>query len=283
MRSGDGARSVASMVVPNCAPSPNIRISPAKMHTTVASVSRGTYRKNAPTVPKNKAPEARPRKRIIMSFRRAGAAPVAHVVRPPLAGLLTSEIFDVSVGAEARVIREIPAVMIRVLIDHHLIATPIPFANDVVIVRGNVPVEIVEPEALPVASPEHKHVLRSEAAFEMPVRPGMIDLEVHVCAAAAMSHPLIVVGMHVRNFRMASLVCADPVLRRRVALLSSDWRRQVRRSGRPSGSWTASRNVPTTHRWRMTAAMLLLAVLWFAAALLFTATLPCGGSHAKQN
>ena len=58
MRSLDGARSVASTGVPNCMPRPNIKMSPTSMHTTVASDRRGTYRKNAPMEPRNKAAEA---------------------------------------------------------------------------------------------------------------------------------------------------------------------------------------------------------------------------------
>ena len=42
--------------------------------------------------------------------------------------------------------------MVGVLVDHDLIASPVPAYDDVVIVRGDVPVEVVKPEAFPVSS-----------------------------------------------------------------------------------------------------------------------------------
>jgi hypothetical protein len=49
--------------------------------------------------------------------------------------------------------------MVGVFVDHNLIASPIPAGDDVVIVKGDVPIEIAESEAFAVPSRQHKYVL----------------------------------------------------------------------------------------------------------------------------
>src|SRR5271157_767787 len=104
--------------------------------------------------------------------------------------------------------------MIGVLVDHDLIASPVPARDDVVIVRGDVPVEIAKPEALPVSSRKHEYMLRSEAAAEASVCPWLIDVVMRIVGATVMSDPLIVLGVNVRNVRMTSLVHLNVVLGR---------------------------------------------------------------------
>src|ERR1035438_4173252 len=110
--------------------------------------------------------------------------------------------------------------MVGVLVDHDLIAVPVPAHHDVVIVRSDVPVEIVEPEALPVSPSKHEHMLRSKAAGEASVRPRLIEVVMGVVGATSMSDPLIVFGVNVRNIRMTCLVHANAVLGHRLGLPS---------------------------------------------------------------
>src|ERR1035441_3714789 len=162
--------------------------------------------------------------------------------------------------------------MVGVLVDDNLIAVPVPAHHDVVIVRGDVPVEIVEPEALPVSPSKHEHMLRSKAAGEASVRPRRIEVVVRVVGATTMSDPLIVLGVNVRNFRMTLLIRPNAVFRRRLGLPSCRFR-SARSPGSRRGSRTASRNVSTANRRGFTAAVLLP-----AAALLLRIS-----SHANQN
>jgi hypothetical protein len=54
--------------VPTWTPSPNISIRPTRIHTTVAIDKIGTNRKNAPLLPRNRAPEEARTTRIITNF-----------------------------------------------------------------------------------------------------------------------------------------------------------------------------------------------------------------------
>src|ERR1017187_2350247 len=111
--------------------------------------------------------------------------------------------------------------MVGVLVDDNLIAVPVPAHHDVVIVRGDVPVEIVEPEALPVSPSKHEHMLRSKAAGEASVRPRRIEVVMRVVGATIMPDPFVVLGVNVRNFRMTLLIHSNAVLGHSRGLLPS--------------------------------------------------------------
>src|SRR5579862_246554 len=161
--------------------------------------------------------------------------------------------------------------MIRILVDHHLIAVPVPACDDVVIVGRYVPINVPEPEAFAVSSAQHEDVLRAEAAAEASVRPGLIDMVMRIAGARIVAHPLIVVGVHVRKFRMTSLISGNAVLGRGL-LNASRYRCRGWREC-PSGRGTVSGNVPAADRCGMTAAVRLPAVLPILR----------GACHAYQN
>ena len=117
--------------------------------------------------------------------------------------------------------------MVGVFVDHDLIASPVPVRDDVVVVWSNVPVEIVEPEAFPVSSGEPEYMLRSEPAGEASVRPWLVNVVVGIPGATVMSDPLIVRGVHVRQFRMTWTI------RGNVVLICGSWLLI------PCGGWTA--------------------------------------------
>ena len=79
---------------------------------------------------------------------------VRELLLPPTLRLeLLSQIFHVSVGAEPRIIGKIPADMIGIFVDRELIAGPVPSRHNVVILRDDVPVVLIEPETFPVSPP----------------------------------------------------------------------------------------------------------------------------------
>src|ERR1039457_6550880 len=104
--------------------------------------------------------------------------------------------------------------MVGVLVDHDLVATPVPACDDVVIVRGDVPVETIKPEAFPVSSRKHEHMLRSKATGEASVYPRLIEVVMRIVGPTIMSDPLIIRGVNVRNVRMTFLVRGNVVLNR---------------------------------------------------------------------
>src|SRR5690349_1606245 len=93
---------------------------------------------------------------------------------------LAALILEVSVGAESGIIGEIPADVIRIFIDHHPVAAPVPVCDYVVIVRRDVPVIVIEPEALTISSAEHEDMLPPESAVKAAPRPRLIDAIVRV-------------------------------------------------------------------------------------------------------
>ena len=136
--------------------------------------------------------------------------------------------------------------MIGVLVDHDLIASPVPVCDDVVIVGSDFPEEIAKPEALPV-SPS-KGECTSKTAAEMSVCPWLSKVIMRIVRATVMSDPSIVLRINVRNTRMAFPVHGNVVLRRGSVLLTSCW------LGSPRGSRTVSGNVSPANRRGMTAA-----------------------------
>src|ERR1039458_1255949 len=109
--------------------------------------------------------------------------------------------------------------MVGVLVDHDLIAAPVPTYDDVIIVRGDVPVPIVKPEALRVPAGKVEHMFRSKATREGSVPERLIEVVMRIIAAAIVSDPLIVISVNVRNFRMPLLVHGKTVLGPRSGLL----------------------------------------------------------------
>jgi len=136
--------------------------------------------------------------------------------------------------------------VVGILVDHDLIAGPVPARYDVVIESGDVPVEIAKPEAFPVSTCQHEDMLRSEAAAKTPVCPRLIEVVMRIVSAAIVSHPLVVPGVYVRNVRMAFPVHVHMVLRG--WLLSPGRGRSARRLDSLRGSGTVSGNVSTPNR-----------------------------------
>jgi len=152
-----------------------------------------------------------------------------------------SQVFNVSVSTQTGVVGEIPANVVGILVDHDLIARPVPVCDDVVIERGDVPVKTAKPEAFAVSSRQHEDMLRSKTAAEMPVCPRLREVVMRIVRATLMSHPLVVPGVYMRNVRMALLVHFHVVLGRRLRCLG----RGPRRLGGLRGSGTVSGNVST--------------------------------------
>lgn len=122
-----------------------------------------------------------------------------------------SEILDVRVGPEARVVCEIPPGVIRVFVNHDVVAVPVPVRDDVIVVGSDVPIEVVEPKALPVSACKVEHVLRPEASGEASVRPRLIEVEMRIVGAAVVAYPSITARVDVRDVGVSRLVRGDVV------------------------------------------------------------------------
>ena len=146
--------------------------------------------------------------------------------------------------------------MVRIFVDHDLIAIPVPIRDDAVIERSDIPVVITKPEAFPVSACKHEYMLGAKAAREASVGPGVIQVKMRIVRAGTMSYPFIVLGVNVRQIRMTFLVYVNAVLGYSSVLVPSC---RARGPGSRCGSRTVSGNVPTAN-------LRGVAAVWFAAA-----------------
>jgi hypothetical protein len=140
--------------------------------------------------------------------------------------------------------------VVRVLINDDLVAIPEPVTGVVVIGWGNTKEEATETETLPVPSPKMVDMTRPKAAREASMFERTIDVISGVTAARIMTHPLIIVCMHVRSLRVPSSIRMSGILRRSRALI-------VLSSGR-SGTVSGNVSAPNT----MTATAMLSLILF---------------------
>ena len=109
------------------------------------------------------------------------------------------------VSAEADVVGEVPAVMVRVVVDYDLVGAPGPVVAEGVVSGGRTEIETAEPEALAVATFDAPRVALADASGEAAMLPGMIKVIVGIIAAGIVAYPLIV-GVNVRSFGVAGSV-----------------------------------------------------------------------------
>ena len=103
--------------------------------------------------------------------------------------LSVPQIHDVRVTAQPHVVAEVPANVVRVVIDHDLVTIPQPTVDKAIIVRGDAKVEAVEEKTISVSSRKPEDMPGAEAASEASVFPGMIEVVVGIISSGVMSEP----------------------------------------------------------------------------------------------
>ena len=117
---------------------------------------------------------------------------------------LVTEVFHVNVSAEARVVGQVPSGMLRVFVNHNVIAVPAPIVDIAVIVAGHAEIISIEPEAVTVTTAQAVDVISTEAV-EAAILPGAVLTVVTVVAAVIVANPFIVI-VDVRRIRVAFAV-----------------------------------------------------------------------------
>ena len=130
--------------------------------------------------------------------------------------------------------------MIRILIDHDIVAIPEPAIDKPVIVWRDGEIVAVKPEAVSAPASQVKHMPRTETAREASVFEWTRDTIVWIAASGVMPDPCTV-GVNVRSFRMSSPVGEPPVLWH--GWLHSGWllsscRRRAARGNMPPANLT---------------------------------------------
>ena len=157
-----------------------------------------------------------------------------HPAYSPTCGLVWSQVHDVHIGAEPDVVGQVPAVVVRIFVDHDIVAIPKPVAAIANVEGGNTETKTAKPEKVRASAPEMPHMAATEAARKVPMLPGVIEMIVNVAAAGVVSDPFAVV-MDVGSVGMPRFVV--------------EVRRGLRRMRRASRSGTVRRDVgnPTTN------------------------------------
>jgi putative intracellular protease/amidase len=111
----------------------------------------------------------------------------------------------VDVRTQSYVVGEVPAIVIRVFVDHDVVAVPEPVVAEAQVERGDAEVEASEPETAGAASGKVPDVASPEASGEVAVLPGMIEMKTGVVSSVLVPDPLPVV-VDVWGFGMAFMV-----------------------------------------------------------------------------
>ena len=119
--------------------------------------------------------------------------------------LASAEILHVNVGAQPGVVGQIPAIVVRVCIDHHVVAVPIPVAAVRQVKVSYAESEATKPEAAGLATLNAPPVATAKAAIEVAILPGVIEAKAGVVAVVAVPHPFAV-AMDVRRLRVTLVV-----------------------------------------------------------------------------
>src|SRR5579863_7998441 len=93
-----------------------------------------------------------------------------------VAWLARPQIEHVHVGAGPRVVSQVPAVVVRIVVNHHVVALPVPVARVVDVEGRDLKSGAFKPESLGISAFNPKHVARTEPEREASRRPGTIEV-----------------------------------------------------------------------------------------------------------
>jgi hypothetical protein len=111
----------------------------------------------------------------------------------------------VGIGAQPHVISQVIAFVVRVLVNHDLIAIPEPAGAEGDVEGSHAEEEAAESEALGSPSRKMPDMTGAKAAGEVSMLPGMVEVVIGVTLAGIVSYPLTV-SVNVRSLRMSRLV-----------------------------------------------------------------------------
>ena len=114
------------------------------------------------------------------------------------------------INAQPRVVGQIPARVVGVIVDYDLIRVPLPAVHIRQVVGSNAEIVVVEPKAVGPTAPQTPNMLRTEAATEVAVFPRMVKVVVGIIWAR-MSYPLSI-AVNVGRIRVTSLIVEVAVL-----------------------------------------------------------------------
>jgi len=110
-----------------------------------------------------------------------------------------------NVGAEPDVVGQVPTRMVRIFIDHYIVAVPKPIAAIAKVIRGDCESEPSKEESAWTSASEVKNVMGPKAAGKVSVLPGMVKMIVYIAGTGVVTNPLTI-WMDVRSVGVTVLV-----------------------------------------------------------------------------
>jgi len=115
------------------------------------------------------------------------------------------------VGAGTDVVGEVPAGVVRVVVEDDVVAIPEPVVSVVVIVWGDGPEEAAKSEVIAAAAFEAVNVVAANFTSEMAVFPGVVLMIVSIATAGVMADPVIVAIVDVRGVGVVVVISEGAV------------------------------------------------------------------------
>jgi len=119
---------------------------------------------------------------------------------------LSSQVHHMNVSAKPYVIRQIPTLVVGVVIDHNVVAVPQPAITESHVRRCDVPVPSVEPKTSGATTAEVPNMVATESAGEVSVLPRFVEMQakgrstVRFTQSSTFSFRLSAVGKNLPNF-----------------------------------------------------------------------------------
>ena len=176
------------------------------------------------------------------------------------------------VGPGAGIVGDVPAGMVRVVIDDDRIRGPEPVIDVRVVERGDGKVGAVEPEALAITALKVKNVAGSEAEREAAVFEGVLEVEAAGVAIIAIVADPAAIGVDMRSVRVAGGIAKVAVP---LVLATAFLRGSALSLGGGSHGRAVGRDVSSTDA----SAMLFMSAVLFVAA---AAILRGGGDQQSE-
>src|SRR5579859_549284 len=118
------------------------------------------------------------------------------------------------ISPQPDVIRQIPAVMVRIVIEDDLVRIPQPAIAERDVIRRYAEIKSAEPETSRSAACQPPVVAWPKTAGESPMLPWMIQVVVWVTAARIVAHPTIMIYM--RSVGVSLMIAEVPMFLRRM-------------------------------------------------------------------
>ena len=122
--------------------------------------------------------------------------------------LLATHILHVGISPKPRVIGQIPAFMIRVVIDHNLILIPQPSIGKPIVIRSYTKVEAIEPEPSRPATAQPPAMIRPKPTHKPAMLIRVIQVIMRIATPRVMSNPILtpIPPIHMGSIRMSALI-----------------------------------------------------------------------------